>query len=394
MNLRFEGDIGFWFGVVLAILLAVAIVWLYRHEVKQRGPAGWLLPVLRAAAVVLIIFMLTGPVLRGQKEVGDRSRVLVFVDESKSMSLTDEAMSRERKLRNAVSLGLLEADETDDEQETGDDSAEQEESLEQFDQLSRWQRAELALVFGDSPLVATLADKHHVELLTTTGPTEGDSDPRRLWWPHDNADLPERLQPESPTGPKTDLVAGIKKLVGRHNSDQRLAVVLWSDGQHNENATQGASPLHLAKVLGSRGVPIFTVGAGALSPPQDLAVLAVQGPQSVFVEDRVKGEILIKDNMPAGKPMVVKIQLDGELVWQEHLTTTGEQRRTVQFDFPIKTLVEDRLARSARNVGVVSLPLPMEVIIEPVEGELRDDNNQSRMHIRAVTRPRRILLID
>jgi hypothetical protein len=55
--------------------------------------------------VFLAILMLTGPVLHHRKVVGERGRVLVFVDASQSMKLTDEPMEVSRKLLAARRLG-------------------------------------------------------------------------------------------------------------------------------------------------------------------------------------------------------------------------------------------------------------------------------------------------
>ena len=51
--------------------------------------------------------MLTGPVLHHRKVVGERGRVLVFVDGSQSMKLSDEPMEASRKLLAARRLGWL-----------------------------------------------------------------------------------------------------------------------------------------------------------------------------------------------------------------------------------------------------------------------------------------------
>jgi len=523
MNLRFEGDLSLWQGVLLALLFAGLIWSLYWREVGRRRWLSMLLPIVRAIAVLLIILMLTGPVLHRRVEVGDLSRVLVFVDESESMSLVDETMSPGRKLINAQRMGLLrrgsldtslhnaaqsldraqeaiaKIDETTadgrdatqstdsralaqtiktqiretlahlkkienetttilsdagmdqsqsiagqfqgevvhlldqlsvdsgllsrERRQTGDlkslaaavalsqqrlhahfndyvgkrierGDTDLTEALTRFDKLTRWQRIESSLLTRDDAILTQLKDKHHLELLATSGGTPEENSSRRLWWPQETLDVPEALDPQSPAGPSTNLVSGMKQRIAQHNSDQTLAVVLLSDGQHNRDTSDTVSPIQMAKVMGSRGVPVYAVGYGAKTPPRDLAVLAVNAPESVFAEDRVKGEILLKDNMPAGTPMKVKIEIDGEQVWQEQLTTANSHRRTIEFDFPIKELVEDRVADSVGQMDALSLPLPMKVIIEPVDGELRKDNNSSEIHVRAVTRRRRLLLVD
>ena len=84
-----------------------------------------------------------------------------------------------------------------------------------------------------------------------------------------------------PEGEITNLATGIKNSAGVQTNAAKTAVVLFSDGQHNE----GESPLEVAHVLGVRGVPLFTVGFGSQVKPRDLAVVTVDGPESVFFQD-------------------------------------------------------------------------------------------------------------
>src|SRR5204863_3047272 len=91
MNLRFMGDWNPWVGASVALALAVLAWSLYRRETRTNATRlRWLLPVIRMTVVFLAILMLTGPVLHHRKVVGERGRVLVFVDASQSMKLTDE----------------------------------------------------------------------------------------------------------------------------------------------------------------------------------------------------------------------------------------------------------------------------------------------------------------
>ncbi|MBV8880725.1 MAG: hypothetical protein JO332_12210, partial [Planctomycetaceae bacterium] len=108
MNLRFMGDWNPWVGAAVAVALA-ALAWvLYRRETRTNlTRLRWMLPVIRMLVVFLAVLMLTGPVLHHRKVVGERGRVLVFVDASQSMKLTDEPMDVARKLLTARRLGWL-----------------------------------------------------------------------------------------------------------------------------------------------------------------------------------------------------------------------------------------------------------------------------------------------
>ena len=117
MNLRFMGDWKPWVGAAVGLALAGMAWALYRRETRTNlTRLRWALPLLRVVVIFLAVLMLTGPVLHHRKVVGERGRVLVFVDASKSMTLTDEPMElsrgglsrqkRHRRLRAEVRKAL------------------------------------------------------------------------------------------------------------------------------------------------------------------------------------------------------------------------------------------------------------------------------------------------
>lgn len=495
-ELRFEGDVSIYFGAAIAGLAAVGIYILYRRETAGRG-SRWkaLLPLLRAGIVFLILLMLTGPVLRGSVGVADLSRVLIFVDGSKSMSLTDTTMRDDRKRLSARLLGWVDkdadetalydasqklasvrapnedvdpsetllkynrliygaidtvpdndrikqrmldelgqlADEINEQyrdetldrdhlidalgrlrrnaeswstilerqykirrEEISPSDSELDPATQELDEWTRWSRAEAMLLTSESALLPELAAEHRVDLMAICRTTDDDQ-PETLWKPRLPDDpFPETLDAIGPNGTKTDLGTQIDLYLKEVPRTQRLAVVLLSDGQHNKSHGGDllTSPSHLAQLLGRRGVPIFPIGFGAESPPPDLAVLTVQAPESVFADDRIKGEIVVKDHMPAGQSMQIRVEVEGQRVWTDILTTNGSGARTVQFDFSVKQLVENRIAGSVLQSDAVSVPLPLEISIDPLEEEVREDNNTHHTSVRAITRPRRALLID
>jgi len=107
-DLRFIGDWRLWGGLAVGLGLAAAAWLLYWRETRARSSAvRWVLPTLRAAAVLLLVLMLTGPVLHHRNIIGEVARILLFVDASASMSITDQEMELPRKLFIAQQLGWL-----------------------------------------------------------------------------------------------------------------------------------------------------------------------------------------------------------------------------------------------------------------------------------------------
>ncbi len=104
----FVGDWAFWPGFLLALIAGGGAWWFYyRESRRQKGRLRWILPTLRALAVFLIVMMLTGPVIRHRRSVGQLARILVYVDASSSMSVSDTFMTPGRKLLVAARRGWL-----------------------------------------------------------------------------------------------------------------------------------------------------------------------------------------------------------------------------------------------------------------------------------------------
>jgi hypothetical protein len=262
-------------------------------------------------------------------------------------------------------------------------------AIEKFDALPRWKRAEAILSGGPKGLLEQLAEKHHVELLTLGG-----AEPQTLWSSQNQSgedlskSIPRALPPE-PSARTTNLSDGLRARVG-DKDEERSAAILFSDGQHND----GSSPLQTAKILGNRRIPVYTVGMGGLAQPEDLAVLRVKGPETLFYKDRVKGEIVLKDDMAPGKPFTVRVECQGQVLWEKALTTDRSHLRTVPYDFPVQTLVEKMTAVKEKDLQVLSQPLAMKVTLSAVEGEREKGNNEMETHTRAVMHRRKLLILE
>ena len=497
-SLRFVGDWPWWLGVGMALVLG-AVAWVfYRRETRPINRwVNWLLPSLRALAIVMLVLMLAGPVLHHRKVIGQLSRLLLFVDGSKSMGLTDPAMDAGRKILLCQRLGLLrdgvialdlpragaaladaqslaekaktmQAAPAEDWKKLTQDFAAKVDSAREalaksggdpgrldaltkeltepareiagrdmkklddrgraiadmarladvagrwqtelrdrfdktvgelaagensplraafakFDTLPRIQRLQAMLLEGEKQkLLARFGENYAVQLFDLEG-----AEAKKIWQPtaRDSA-LPLALP--KPEGEITNLSAGLKNSGGEQQKEERGAVVIFSDGQHNE----GDSPVEAAKLLAGRGMPVFTVGFGSQIKPRDLAVMRVTGPESVFLEDRIRGTITLKDDMPAGLPFTVSVADGEKVLWQQQLITDGSNARKVPFDFPISEQVKERLKNRKSDVAMASVPMDLKVRVSPVEGDRELSNNEGGLRFRAVTQRRRILLLD
>jgi hypothetical protein len=277
-------------------------------------------------------------------------------------------------------------------------------ALEKHDALSRWQRVESLLLAERSGVLRSLAEDHDVELLVLPGSRQEAVVP--LWHRGDSAELPKTL-PDEPKGAATDLATG---LAGRLTTaaqgpgpvkagqgaaptrPQRAAIVLISDGRHN----RGPAPSQVARLLGERQVPVFAVGLGWDRPRPDLAIVGLRHSEVVFHDDRVRGHVELRDDMPPGTAFLVRIERGDDVLWERTITTAGGGRRRIPFDVSIGEVVKAELeAMKGRNLAVTSLPLAMNVSITPLAGEDRRDNNDYPLHVvKAMPRETKLLILD
>ncbi len=386
MSIRFAGDVPLWLGA-LAALAAAAGAWLYYRRERHSLPARlriWL-PLLRVTAVFLTVLVLTGPVLHHRQVEGQLGRVVVFLDASLSMGSHDRQLPDDRKLQIAEQQGLLPPGDADDSLRQA--------AAAQCDDTTRWQRAENSLLHPDRGLIQQLAATHDVEVVALNGSQS------EILWNRSIAETPPTDLGLEPGGSWTDLgsaIAGRMSDGPASPGDQppseqsRTAAVLLTDGRHN----RGESPLQAARVLGSQGIPIHTVGFGATREPADLALLDVEHPDLVFQKDRVRGTLLVKDQMPVGQSFVAQIGLDEEVLWQEPLTTQDTRLRRIDFDFSIDQVVERVRSGLDGSVKHHALPLVLRAKLAPLEGEAEASNNEAEFRFMAITQSYRILLID
>ncbi len=262
------------------------------------------------------------------------------------------------------------------------------EALTKFDGLSRWDRAQAHLFDGDS-VFDHLTETHEVEMLKLVG-----NETEALWTSsgdHDKA--MEKLLDAftvSTNDVSTDLGSGLRERTSELGADDNVAALLISDGRHN----MGDSPENLAKILGNRGIPVFTLGIGTAIPPQDLSIIEVEAPDSVFHESRAKGTIKIADNLDSGQKFVVSIEHHGKVVWEKELLTERNPQRTVPYDFPIKKLVSGQIDSGDSDLKIAAVPLDFQVKLTELPGEKDVSNNRRPLRFAAITEKPRMLILE
>ena len=269
-------------------------------------------------------------------------------------------------------------------------------AIERFNGISRWQRMQEELFDGENSVMKKLADSHDVEIkLLRPGKIEN------VWASRAGRHEGKNEMPMAFSGVADGKITDLNlALTAADDADhpelstnavtRATAIVLLTDGKHNA----GESPVQRSKMLGSRGVHVFTVGFGGTNRVGDLAVAGVINPKSVFVKDRLKGAIRLKDDMPAGRTFTVRITSGTETIWEQELTSQGVGLRTVEYDFPVEKLAEKLQRDGDKAVAHATLPVDAVISISDIDGDREQKNNALPMRFSVSLQKHRMLMIE
>ncbi len=394
MSLQFNGLLPLWLGLSLAAVMSLLSFRYYRRETRTlSNRLRWLLPTLRAAAFLLTVLVLAGPILHHRSIIGEPGRLDLYLDGSASMQLTDRHMPIERRIAAAVSHGWL------DPSQTSPDDPAVRAALLMFDETARWQRLEQALTSGRPGLLRQLQEQHEVRVLLMQGPRAVQVSPEFLSailavTPESSGgnDRSQQQQQQSlftQFADATDLSTPLQSTAAAETRREAVAVIL-TDGRH----TQGPSPVESARELAAAGTRVVTVSIGAAEEPPDLAILKLEHPESVFRRDQVRGVVVLQDRGPVGAPFVLQIRNENEVLWQQQATSTGGGERRIEFAFGVESLVERLAGQSTDGVSLNAVPLQLTASIAPLAEEASASNNEAPLRLAAIVQRQRVLLLD
>ena len=93
-----------------------------------------------------------------------------------------------------------------------------------------------------------------------------------------------------PQGTSTRLGSAIQYVVNKEQGGPIAGIVVFTDGQSNS----GLSVDRAIAAASNAGIPIFTVGVGGTSRPQNIAVATIEAPERVLPGDKFQVKALIK----------------------------------------------------------------------------------------------------
>ncbi|MEM1082615.1 MAG: hypothetical protein AAGI48_00705 [Verrucomicrobiota bacterium] len=235
-------------GVVLAVEL---ILWLYRYEQAAVSPvrARWITG-LRLTALGVLVWILIEPTWVRTVTREREREVVVVIDDSASMYLTDDGAESSRR-------------------EIGE------------------------RVLKEVGLVEALGKEMRVRTVRAARRVMSDDEEVGDGWAQ-----------------ATDLAEALGTVLDQVPPDEVGGVVLVSDGRHNRPARVE----DVARRFGILDAPVGVVAVGSEVPPKDAAVLSLTAPEAVHLGDRMRIRAELKFDGYKGQRAKVRLLRGGELL--------------------------------------------------------------------------------
>lgn len=378
-------DLPHWAWLLLLVAAAGAVYgvfWLYRREASATSRrVRLLLAGLRSAALVVLLLVLAGPVLRVWQRHSVQPTVVVLLDESASMSIADRYTS-EAMAAMGPGLGL-------------------DETARANQPIARAALVDRVLAAGDGSLLKQLARRGRVRVLGFSNriqaravlPMNGETPPAEVV-PTSESGAAEAaadgsgggawLAPISPTGAGTDLAKAVREALRGESSGPIAAVVLFTDGQ----STEGDQPMAAAEAAAAQGVPLLVVGVGDATPPRNVRVVDVWAPPSVWRDDPFTMEAPLQYQGAEPATVTVEMQLrevdaEGRESAEQSL---GRKQVTLAPGGGDQSVVfEHRIAKPGRFI--------VSVRAESLPGEVIESDNVRTAAVTVLSDQARVLLV-
>jgi hypothetical protein len=253
-----------WAVAAVAAIAVEAVLFLYRYESGAVTPrrARWLTG-LRLGALGVLVWILVEPVWVRMVERERQREVVVVLDDSASMHLTDDGAA-----------------------------------------ASRLQIGEAGL--AESGILKSLEESMKVRTVRAARSVREGEEAQGEGW-----------------GDATDLVAALGTVLEQVPPDDLAGVILVSDGRHNRPGRVE----DVARRFGILDAPVGIVATGTTAPPRDASVLEVRAPEAIHLGDRMRVTASLKFDGYKGKTAKVRLLRDGEVVEEREIPVPQENHR-------------------------------------------------------------------
>lgn len=356
-RVRFDQPWPQWALLAVVIGSVALIVWLYRRDGKAPGPYKALLAALRISLVLLAVFMLSEAVLSVERT--GLPYLAVLIDDSASAGIADQFESPE--IRDG--LAALAKTETDAEEP------------------SRLAVARGLLLEDNARILRELTGRYKTRLYLV-------SDSARLLAeidrPEDVDPAVEKLREVQPTGARTRLGDGLRRVLGELRGAPPSALLLLSDGQ----TTDGEPLASAAELAARKGSPIFAVGLGGVEPARDLELADLLVDDVVFVDDAVRFQARLSARGFHGEKVAVRLS---ELPPGAKEDEPGVEIESIEVDAPEDGKPQSvELVYHPRDTGEKNFRLE----VAPQLRELQTDNNRIDRAVTVRKEKLKVLMVE
>jgi uncharacterized membrane protein len=252
-----------WPSYVTWCLVAAAIAasfLLYRRFAGILPPAWrYGLTALRAAALLIALFLFLRPVLRLHSVIPQKNFVAVAYDVSKSMEIKDGSRGQSRL---NVEQQVLRPD--------------------------------------GNPLLTELARKFKIRFFSFSKSAERASG---------FEDTPRH-------GNSTDLEKTLNQIAGELSAAPVAGIVLMTDGADNRSPNLDATAVQFR----ARSIPVYTVGIGSPDITRDVEIMRITTPRKVLKDTTVEAEVVIRSSGYAGRQTRLQVLDEGRQIQSQEIT--------------------------------------------------------------------------
>lgn len=281
--------------VPLACGLAVAayVVWVYGRERLDVGtPLACLLGFLRLLAFAGLAIVYLQPQWRNETDLLTPSRVVLVVDTSLSMGLTDADDSQGTAAptrAQQVAAALAESDWLATLRRT------HEVAVYRFDQdTTHVATLERAAATDAAPAAPSGPQPTAAPPAAATAATGGPAEPAEV------VDWAARLEP---TGLETRLGEALREVLREERASPLAGVIVVTDGRSNS----GLDPTAVVPLAREERVPLLPVGIGSVRPPVNVRVSDFVAPARAYPGDSYTATGFIQGQGMSGRTVVVEL---------------------------------------------------------------------------------------
>ncbi len=378
-----------WFLLAAAGSTAVeAVVFLYRLEQQAiRENLGRIIKRLRLAAVLLVMLILAEPVLERFVIRTLEHYVVVLLDQSESMLLSDPQRDVQELFDLAVFYGVIDPG---DYEQLDDGTPDLPETVEVWlEQLDAETRAELERLLeknrleiaerilrgehGDDGLIAGLQRRYQIRVVGFAASPkvfETMDD-----WEEQEQDEEKRERADWQL--LTNLTAALEYPLDNIPPEQTAGVVMLGDFRDTARSHPEAAAIR----LGQRGAPVYPIVIGSARPRRDLAVTNVEAPDSIYKGERLRAEASLKLFGVPGEDVQV-VFMRGDTVVEEQTVSVPADQET------FRTMVE--FVDEPEEDGILSYSIQ----VQEMADEVVHDNNRWDFQTAVSEDRTNVLLVD